>query len=170
MIAKTWYQVELAIVRPVPIPALPVPAAQAPPVVLVKAVPVIIVALVESAAYPAAISSIVFGVPASFDSVKPLIHPLTTLIPLEGAANVPSPRRNVVVLFGGVGTAPPTVDDMAGKSMLAAALSAVPFPFNNPVMVVLRVMTGAVLGVATVPAKPFAVATDTDVTVPTGVS
>lgn len=26
-----------------------------------------------------------------------------------GAAKVPSPRRNVVVLFGGVGTHPPTV-------------------------------------------------------------
>jgi hypothetical protein len=39
-----------------------------------------------------------------------------TVPPPVGIANVPSPRRNVVVLFGGVGTAPPTVAVMTGRS------------------------------------------------------
>ena len=43
---------------------------------------------------------------------------------------------------------------------------AVPFPFNNPVMVVVSVMAGVIVGVATVPAKPLAVTTLTVVTVP----
>jgi hypothetical protein len=34
--------------------------------------------------------------------------------PPDGVANVPSPRRKVVVLFGGVGTAPPTVEVIVG--------------------------------------------------------
>ena len=46
-----------------------------------------------------------------------------------GVAKVPSPLKNVVVLLGGVGTAPPTVDDIAGKSELAAML-------KTPVVVV----------------------------------
>src|SRR6201986_4491554 len=44
------------------------------------------------------------------------------VIPPAGAANEPSPRRNVVVLFGGVGTAPPTVDVIAGRSAPVAML------------------------------------------------
>ncbi len=43
---------------------------------------------------------------------------------------------------------------------------AVALPFNTPVMVVDTVMAGVLVAVATVPAKPFAEATETDVTVP----
>ena len=43
---------------------------------------------------------------------------------------------------------------------------AVPFPDNTPVAVVVRVIAGVVVAVATVPAKPFALTTDTEVTVP----
>src|SRR6187402_1934553 len=41
--------------------------------------------------------------------------------PPAGAANVPSPRKNVVVLLGGVGTAPPAVAVIIGKSLTANA-------------------------------------------------
>ena len=47
-----------------------------------------------------------------------------------------------------------------------AALIAVPFPFSSPVTVVLNVIAGVVVEVATVPAKPFPVVTDTLWTVP----
>jgi hypothetical protein len=47
-----------------------------------------------------------------------------------------------------------------------AALIAVPFPFSTPVMVVLTVIAGVVVAVATVPANPFAVVTDTLCTEP----
>ena len=53
------------------------------------------------------------------------------------------------------------------KSVLAtAALIAVPLPFRRPVMLVVTVMAGVVVALATEPAKPFAEATDTVVTVP----
>jgi hypothetical protein len=48
-----------------------------------------------------------------------------------------------------------------------AALIAVPLPFRSPVTVVDRVMAGVDVGVATVPARPFAETTETDCTVPT---
>lgn len=44
---------------------------------------------------------------------------------------------------------------------------AVPFPLTIPVTVVERVIAGVVVALATVPAKPFADATDAVVTVPT---
>ncbi len=47
-----------------------------------------------------------------------------------------------------------------------AAEIAVEFPFNTPVIVVLRVTAGVEVGFATVPAKPFAETTETDVTLP----
>jgi len=47
-----------------------------------------------------------------------------------------------------------------------AALIAVPFPLRTPVIVVVRVIAGVVVAVATVPANPFAVTTETLVTVP----
>jgi len=43
---------------------------------------------------------------------------------------------------------------------------AVPLPDNTPVMVVERVIAGVVVAVATVPANPLALTTDTEVTVP----
>ena len=55
--------------------------------------------------------------------------------PPAGAANVPSPLKNVVVLFGGVGTAPPTVAVIVGRSEFSAMLGT-PVPvvfFNRPV-------------------------------------
>lgn len=57
--------------------------------------------------------------------------------PPHGAAKVPSPLKKVVVLLGGVGTAPHTVADITGRSELTAAVIApVPFPFTIPVRVV----------------------------------
>ena len=41
-----------------------------------------------------------------------------------------------------------------------------PLPFNTPVTVVVNVMAGVVVDVATVPANPFADTTDTEVTDP----
>ena len=55
--------------------------------------------------------------------------------PPAGVANVPSPLKKVVVLLGGVGTAPPIVAVIAGKSELKAMLGT-PVPvvfFNKPV-------------------------------------
>jgi hypothetical protein len=47
----------------------------------------------------------------------------STISPVQaGAAKVPSHLRKVVVLFGGVGTAPHTVADITGKSLLIAIL------------------------------------------------
>ena len=43
---------------------------------------------------------------------------------------------------------------------------AVPLLFKMPVGVACRVIAGVVVALATVPAKPFALTTDTDVTVP----
>lgn len=47
-----------------------------------------------------------------------------------------------------------------------AALIDVPLPFNTPDAVVDKVITGVDVDVATVPAKPFADVTETEVTVP----
>lgn len=68
------------------------------------------------------------------DVVNPVLPPDTSIdvtVPeVLGAAKVPSPRKNVVVLFGGVGTAPPTVAVITGRSAPVAIVSA-------PVVVVL---------------------------------
>ena len=47
-----------------------------------------------------------------------------------------------------------------------AAESAVPLPLINPVIVVVNVIAGVVVAVATVPANPLAETTDAEVTVP----
>jgi hypothetical protein len=47
-----------------------------------------------------------------------------------------------------------------------AALTAEPFPFRSPVTEVVIAIAGVVVGVVTVPPKPFAEVTDTEVTVP----
>jgi hypothetical protein len=61
---------------------------------------------------------------------------VTVVTPVPaGVANVPSPRKYVVVLLGGVGTAPPTVALIAGKSLFIA-MDGTPVLvvfFNNPV-------------------------------------
>lgn len=49
-----------------------------------------------------------------------------------------------------------------------AALIAVPLPCKIPVTVVEMVMAGVLVAVATVPAKPLALTTETEVTVPPG--
>jgi hypothetical protein len=56
------------------------------------------------------------------------IDTAVTVPPPAGVANVPSPLKKVVVLFGGVGTAPPTVAVITGKSL---TVNAVP-PVTNP--------------------------------------
>jgi hypothetical protein len=50
--------------------------------------------------------------------------------------------------------------------VVEAALIAVPLPCKIPVIVVESVIAGVVVAVATVPAKPFALTTETLVTVP----
>lgn len=47
-----------------------------------------------------------------------------------------------------------------------AADSAVPLPLTTPVTVVVRVIAGVEVAVATVPLRPFADTTETEVTVP----
>lgn len=54
----------------------------------------------------------------------------------------------------------------APEPVVEAAEIAVPLPERMPVIVVLKVMAGVVVEVATVPAKPFALTTETLVTVP----
>jgi hypothetical protein len=49
---------------------------------------------------------------------------------------------------------------------MAVPVIDVPLPVNRPVCVVVSVMAGVVVAVATVPANPLAVTTETDVTVP----
>ena len=49
---------------------------------------------------------------------------------------------------------------------LVAALNAVPSPLITPVTLVVKVIAGVTDGVATVPASPLAVTTETEVTVP----
>ncbi len=50
--------------------------------------------------------------------------------PPDGAANVPSPRRKVVVLFGGVGTPPPTVAVIVATLPVAIGVLKVWTPVN----------------------------------------
>lgn len=71
--------------------------------------------------------------------------PIVGLPPAGGVANVPSPRRNVVVLFGGLGTKPLTVAEQSATAIVIA---------------------GVVVAVATVPDIGPDVVTDTVVTVP----
>jgi hypothetical protein len=52
------------------------------------------------------------------------------------------------------------------EPVVVAALIAVPLPCNIPVTVVLNVIAGVVVAVATVPANPFADTTDTEETLP----
>jgi hypothetical protein len=52
------------------------------------------------------------------------------------------------------------------EPVVVAAEIAVPLPWRIPVIVVERVIAGVVVAVATVPAKPFAETTETEVTVP----
>ena len=47
-----------------------------------------------------------------------------------------------------------------------AAEIAVPFPFSTPEMLVVKVIAGVEVAVATVPAKPLAETTEAEVTVP----
>lgn len=54
----------------------------------------------------------------------------------------------------------------APEPVVEAAEMAVPLPLNMPVMLVLKVIAGVVVAVATVPASPLALTTLTEVTVP----
>src|ERR1700747_1285532 len=92
MIANTEYPVFAVSVRPLPNPALPLPATKVPPVVFVQAVPVIGTVFVLSVAYPAAISSTVLEDVPSLDRPKPLIYPLREI---DAGDHVQSPRKNV---------------------------------------------------------------------------
>jgi hypothetical protein len=83
---------------------------------------------------------------------------VTVPLPPPAAAHAPSPRRNVELEHVPVHS-PMTFADVA-------AAIAVPFASSNPVIVVVNVISGVVVEFATDPAKPFAVATATLVTVP----
>jgi hypothetical protein len=74
--------------------------------------------------------------------------------------------RYFVASFGGVGTAPPTVAVITGRSEFEAATKAPAEPLSNPVIEVLRVIEGVVEGFAMDQANPFAATPETDVTVP----
>ena len=58
----------------------------------------------------------------------------------------------------------PPVNDKPEPTVTAEI--AVPLPCNKPVMLVVNVIAGVVVGLATVPVKPFADTTETVVTVP----
>jgi hypothetical protein len=78
---------------------------------------------------------------------------LVTVPVPPAVAHAPSPRRNVDEEHV------PLNSEMRFDA--AAAATDVPFPNNKPVTDVLSVIAGVVPGFATVPAKPFALATDT---------
>lgn len=83
---------------------------------------------------------------------------IPALVTTDAVVTVPVaifPEPSIEVLFTVLKSVPET-----------AAATAVPFPTRTPVMVVDRVMAGVVVAVATLPANPFAVMTDTLVTVP----
>jgi len=58
------------------------------------------------------------------------VIPFKVAPPPAGAANVPSPRRNVVVLLGGVGTPPPTVALIVATLAVAIGVLKVWTPVN----------------------------------------
>lgn len=73
-----------------------------------------------------------------------------------GAANVPSPRRNVVVLLGGVGTPPPTVAVIVATLPVAIGVLKVWMPVNvfaASVLAMLALVVGNVIVVAFVPVR-----------------
>jgi hypothetical protein len=120
------------IVKPDPIPEFPEPEDQAPPVVFVKAVPVIITAFELSDAYPAAISTTVLGLVPSLDKVNPFIYPFTSLEPPpDGVDHVPSPRQKV--------------DEEADEPLLrfpTAKFPVTPVESGNPVAFVKTTLAG----------------------------
>jgi hypothetical protein len=79
------------------------------------------------------------------------------------ADNVVSVLFVVAVIFAAV---PVVFWFKVGKLPATAVATDVPLPYRIPVTVVDKVKAGVVVGLATVPAKPLAEATDTDVTVP----
>lgn len=86
----------------------------------------------------------------------------TRLAPVK-VSNTPEPKTDPVP--------PVTTRFVVGADVMfpvVAALISVPLPCKIPVTVVERVMAGALVEVATVPARPFADTTDTEVTVPPG--
>lgn len=76
--------------------------------------------------------------------------------PHAGAANVPSPRRKVVVLLGGVGTPPPTVAVIVATLPVAIGVENVCTPvkvFAASVLAIVAEVEGNVMVVASVPAR-----------------
>lgn len=83
---------------------------------------------------------------------------VTVPVPALGVAQAPSPRKYVV-------EEQVPVQRPYTFAAVAAAI-AVPLASKSPVMLVLMVMAGVVVELATVPAKPLPLVTDTLVTVP----
>ena len=76
--------------------------------------------------------------------------------PPTGAWNVPSPRKNVVVLFGGVGTPPPTVAVIVATLEAAMGVLKVWMPVNvfaASVRAIVAEVEGNVIVVVSVPAN-----------------
>lgn len=90
--------------------------------------------------------------------------------PMESPAAVPVmlvPTRAVGVPRAGVTSVGEVASTTAPEPVVVAAEIAVPFPARTGAFTVVeRVMAGVVVGLATEPASPLAVTTDTEVTVP----
>lgn len=76
------------------------------------------------------------------------------------------PTNAVGVPSAGVTRVGDVANTTTPEPVVDAALMAVPLPDKIPVTLVVRVIAGVVVAVATVPANPLAVTTDTLVTVP----
>jgi hypothetical protein len=98
---------------------------------------------------------------------KVVVAPLALIVWKEGSDPVPFDVKTKVAVEGETEViallAPPTSTSCC---VIALPEIAVPLPDNTPVAVVVSVIAGVVVGLATVPAKPFALTTETVVTVP----
>ena len=89
------------------------------------------------------------------DAPYMVIEP-TGIPPPAGAANVPSPLKKVVVLFGGVGTPPPTVAVIVATLPVAMGVLNVCTPVNvfaASVLAIVAEVEGNVIVVESVPAR-----------------
>jgi len=99
--------------------------------------------------------------------VPPLAIGRTPVTPVVRGRPVALVKVNAVgVPNAGVTKVGLVANTTAPLPVVEAALIAVPLPCKIPVIVVESVIAGVVVAVATVPAKPFALTTETLVTVP----
>lgn len=162
------------VATPVPSPEIPVETGSPVALVSVAAdgVPrfgVVSVGEVPNTSAPVPVSSVTAEIRFALDGVArnvatPVPKPVT---PVEIGRPVPFVRTTAEgVPSAGVVSVGEVASTTLPLPVVVAALMAVPLPDRMPVMVVVRVIAGVLVAVATVPAKPLAVTTETLETVP----